>query len=198
MSHRRQDDPEAPSPEPLDRRAHLRPRFDLTTEIDLPGVLERLRSRIERSDDVLGLVLDSGRIELTLNETKVRFWSPQLTIDAETRESGTGTVLHARFGPHPHVWTLYLALYATSVALAIGCAMFGISQWMVDSEPWALYLIPISVVSSALIYGASYVGQGLGALQMQELRSLVEREIAVEPTAPVISESLRAAGLGRS
>lgn len=147
------------------------------------AVLERLRKRVDGSEDVLGLVLDSGRIELTLNEKKIRFWAPQLTIDAEAQEEGDGTVLRARFGPHPHVWTLYLALYATSVALAIGCAMFGISQWMVDSEPWGLYLIPVGVVFSALVYGASYVGQGLGALQMQELRSLVERAIARDDDA---------------
>lgn len=45
---------------------------------------------------------------------------------------------------------------------------------MVGSKPWGLYLIPISFVLSGLVYGASYVGQGLGSLQMMELRSFVE------------------------
>jgi hypothetical protein len=167
-----------PSPPPaLDRRAHLRPRFELVTELDLETVLARLRAMLAESDELLGLVLDSGRIELTLNEKRIRFWAPQLTIDAEAREEGTGTLLRARFGPHPHIWTLYLALYSTSVALAIGCIMFGASQWMVGEEPWAFYLTPLAVVLSALVYGASYVGQGLGALQMQELRSRVERAL---------------------
>lgn len=171
------DDRERPPAKALDRKAHLRPRFELTTEIDVPAVLARVRAVLEQSEQVIGMALDTGRIELTLNEEKIRFWSPQLTIDAEPREEGTGTILKARFGPHPHVWTLYLALYATSVALATGCIMFGVSQWMVGAEPWALYLSPLSVILSALVYGASYVGQGLGALQMQELRSLVERAI---------------------
>ena len=162
----------------LDKGAHLRPRFELHTELGVPAVLERVRVMLEENQDVQGLVLDSGRIELTLVEEKVRFWSPQLTIDAEPKESGAGSVLRARFGPHPHIWTLYMALYSTSVAFAIGCIMYGASQWVVGAEPWSLLLIPVSVVPSALVYGASYVGQGLGALQMQELRSLVERAIA--------------------
>lgn len=161
----------------LDRKAHLRPRFELTSELDVTSVLDRVRSAVGQNQQADGMVLDSGRIELTLNDEKIRFWSPQLTIDAEADERGSGTVLRARFGPHPHVWTLYLALYATSVALAIGCVMFGVSQWMVGAEPWGLYLTPLAVVLSALVYGASYVGQGLGALQMLELRSLVEQAI---------------------
>ncbi|MEM9553608.1 MAG: hypothetical protein AAGC60_05065 [Acidobacteriota bacterium] len=170
-----------PDPASLDRKAHLRPRFELTTSLEVDSVLDRVRAALAESDDAMGMVLDSGRIELTPHEDTVRFWSPQLTIDAERRDSGDGTVLRARFGPHPHVWTLYLALYATSVSLAIGCIMYGASQWMVGSEPWGLYLTPLALILSALVYGASYVGQGLGSLQMQELRSLVERAIAAEP-----------------
>ena len=55
--------------------------------------------------------------------------------------------------------------------------MLGISQWMVDSQPWGLYLTPVSFILSGLVYGASYVGQGLGSLQMLELRSFVERAL---------------------
>jgi len=122
------------------------------------------------------MVLDTGRVELLTSEEKVRFWSPQLTIDVE--EEGDGALLHARFAPHPHVWTLYVMLYSTSLAFFVGCVMFGISQWMVGSEPWGLYLIPAAFVLSGLVYGASYVGQGLGSLQMLELRSFVETALS--------------------
>jgi hypothetical protein len=121
------------------------------------------------------MVLDTGRIELIFSEEKVRFWFPQLTIDVETE--GDGSILRARFGPHPHVWTLYVMLYSTSLAIFVGCVMFGISQWMVGSRPWGLYLSPAALILSGLVYGASYVGQGLGSLQMQELRSFVEKAL---------------------
>ena len=121
------------------------------------------------------MVLDTGRIELIFSEEKVRFWFPQLTIDVEAESDGA--ILRARFGPHPHVWTLYVMLYSTSLAILIGCIMLGISQWMVGSRPWGLYLIPASLILSGLVYGASYVGQGLGSLQMLELRSFVEKAL---------------------
>ena len=115
--------------------------------------------------------------ELIFSEEKVRFWFPQLTIDVEAESDGA--ILRARFGPHPHVWTPYVMLYSTSLAILIGCIMLGISQWMVGSRPWGLYLTPASFILSGLVYGASYVGQGLGSLQMLELRSFVEIRIAV-------------------
>ena len=122
------------------------------------------------------MVRETGRIELTTTENKVRFWSPQLTMDVNA--NGDTTLLLARFGPHPHIWTLYMALYSASLAFAIGCVMFGISQWMVGTDPWVLLLIPLSFLLAGLVYGSTYVGQGLGALQMQELRLFVERAIA--------------------
>lgn len=149
-----------------------RPRFELTVGLPVAEVLERFRGALGRSEQVRGLALDYGRVELTCSENEVRFWSPQLTIDVV--EEGEGARLRARFGPHPHVWTLYVALYSTSLAFAVGCVIFGISQWMVDDQPRALILIPVSFVLSGLVYGASYVGQGLGSLQMQELRNFVE------------------------
>jgi len=141
-------------------------------KLDAASVLERIRSALEGSTRVSGMVLDTGRIELICSEEKVRFWFPQLTIDVE--EEGDGAILRARFSPHPHVWTLYMMLYSTSLAILIGCIMFGISQWMVGSQPWGLYLTPAAFILSGLVYGASYVGQGLGSLQMMELRSFVE------------------------
>lgn len=140
--------------------------------LDVPTVLERIQSALDRSDRVSGMVLETGRIELICSEEKVRFWFPQLTIDVD--KEGDGARLRARFAPHPHVWTLYVMLYSTSLAILIGCVMFGISQWMVGANPWGLYLVPISFVLSGLVYGASYVGQGLASLQMLELRSFVE------------------------
>jgi hypothetical protein len=75
-----------------------------------------------------------------------------------------------RFGPDPHVWTLYVALYAVAVFGAFVCLAFGISQWVAGGSPWVLYLSPLSVVLAGLVYGAAYVGQGLGSDQMYRVR----------------------------
>jgi hypothetical protein len=143
----------------------------------VPGLFYDLTFDLQPDDQVIpegqqiGLMVFSSDRDFTL-------WpdpGTQLTIDVETE--GDGSILRARFGPHPHVWTLYVMLYSTSLAIFIGCVMFGISQWMVGSRPWGLYLSPAALILSGLVYGASYVGQGLGSLQMQELRSFVEKAL---------------------
>lgn len=86
-----------------------------------------------------------------------------------------GTRLSARFGPAPAVWTLYVALYAVSLIMTLLCVAFGFAQWSAGQTPVALYFAPVALFCAGLVYGASYVGQGLGSAQMYALRAFVER-----------------------
>ena len=122
--------------------------------------------------------LDESKVDLLPAEDQVHFWSPQLSI--VLRPEDAGTRLDARFGPNPHVWALYLAAYAVSILGAIGCAMFGLAQLVLGQDPWALYLTPVAILLAGLVYGASYVGQGLGSAQMCELRHFLST--AIEPS----------------
>lgn len=155
-----------------------RPRFDLELPAPPSEVLRAVREALEMSPEVHGLVLDDdGKIELMLTEERVRFWSPQLS--ALVSESDRGTQLKARFGPHPHIWGLFLAGYALGMLLTCACLLFGIVQLFLDMTPWGLWATPLALMITALTYGAAYVGQGLGAGQMHDLRRFLER--ALEP-----------------
>lgn len=125
-----------------------RPRFEYTVAMPADEVLRRVRDAMQGAPGIVGLVLESGRIELTVPPGERHMWSPQLTVDVETN-SGEASELRARFGPHPHVWTLYVALYAIASFAAIACLVTGASQWMLDREPWALSWTPAAVALRA-------------------------------------------------
>ena len=164
-------------------RPRPRPRFELESVLAREEVLARVKARLRGQDAVRGLVLPHGRIELTVSDHERHIWSPQLTVDVEP-EGEASSRMRARFGPHAHVWTMYVALYGVSVMFAIGCAVYGASQWTLGREPWALYLTPLAVVFSALVFGAAWVGQGLGSDQMYALRTFLEQALETEVEVP--------------
>jgi len=162
-----------------------RPRFDLEVRAQPAAVLAALRAALDGHTGVHGLVLDDdGKVELILTEDRVRFWSPQLS--ALVSASGEGTRIKARFGPHPHIWGLFLAGYAIGILLSAACLLFGLVQLFLAMTPWGLWLLPLALLITGLTYGASYVGQGLGAGQMHDLRTFLDRALR-EAKGPVDS-----------
>lgn len=161
--------------EELTARPRPRPRFELFRSEEPAVLLDRVKAALKGHPEVRGLVLPPRRIELTVPDTDRRLWSPQLTVDVTPHEGGSR--IWARFGPDPHVWTLYVALYAVAVFGAFVCLAFGISQWVAGGSPWVLYLSPLSVVLAGLVYGAAYVGQGLGSDQMYRVRVFLEESL---------------------
>ncbi|MBX3247420.1 MAG: hypothetical protein KF901_09580 [Myxococcales bacterium] len=163
-------------------RPRPRPQFELRSPLGRDVALERLRQALRASATLRGMVLPHGRVEVTVVPAAQRVWSPQLAVDVD--DAPSGSVLRARFGPHPHVWTLYMALYGVCTMLAIACLVLGASQVTMGASPWGLYLTPIAAVLAGLVYGAAYVGQGLGADQMYELRRFVEDCVTVSGGPP--------------
>jgi len=150
-------------------------------------VVARVKGALARDGvDVKGLFA-KGRIELVPNPATRHFWSPQLTADIETREesadektdekAGASTHIRVRFGPHPHVWTFYMAVHAVGALSTIGAAVFGLSQYLAGGSPWALWALPAAPILAALVWALAFVGQGLGAEQMYSLRRFLEEAL---------------------
>lgn len=115
-------------------------------------------------------------VELVPHPSAVHLWSPQLRL--ELSEVDGQTDIRARFSPHPHVWTLYLAIHVIGAFGTLGAGIFGLSQHLVGQSPWALWALPAAPVLAALVWALAFVGQGLAAEQMYALRRFVEEAVA--------------------
>lgn len=159
--------------------ARVRPTFEISAELSPKEVLERLQASLRAAEGKVLAIVTPERIELTPDPATVHLWSPQLTVDLKEREGGT--LIHARFAPHPHVWSLYLAIHALGAFGTIGAAVFGFSQYLTGESPWALWALPIAPVLAALVWAVAFVGQAMGSDQMYALRRFVEESVGAEP-----------------
>jgi hypothetical protein len=65
------------------------------------------------------------------------------------------------------------AAFSIGTAAMLG-VLFGLSQWMLETTPWALLAGPAGVSVLLVLYAAGLVGQRLGAGQMAELREALD------------------------
>jgi hypothetical protein len=155
----------------------VRPTFELTVDLSSSEVVARITSHLATArESVEPVMIQDQIVELVPHPSVVHMWSPQLRL--ELKEADGHTDIRARFSPHPHVWTLYLAIHAVGAFGTIGAAMFGLSQHLAGQSPWALWALPAAPVLAALVWALAFVGQGLGAEQMYALRRFVEEAIA--------------------
>ncbi len=71
-----------------------------------------------------------------------------------------------------------MAIYVMLAIIALGGLTYGIVQYTLGQPPWSLLVAPASVALFGFVYGATLIGQGLGAEQMHTMRSLVDRVCA--------------------
>lgn len=147
----------------------------------MPEVVERIRANLARVRGSIVVTFIGDTIELVPHPSEVHSWSPQLRLDLS--DDAAGTRIRGRFAPHPHVWSLYLAIHALGAFGTVGAAMFGISQWLAGESPWALWALPIAPVLAALVWALAFVGQGLGSEQMYALRRFIDESLSHDDEA---------------
>ncbi|MCB9591955.1 MAG: hypothetical protein H6719_04420 [Sandaracinaceae bacterium] len=162
-------------------RPRMRPEFVLAHPRPT-AVVAALGEVLESDPHCEGTVL-RGHAVVRIREADRHFWSPQLEVDARLPDPSDeyapeAPELAGRFAPHPHVWTLFMAIYGLIAIGGTAGAMWGLSQWTLGLTPWALAGVPAALFGAAFVYGAVFIGQGLGAEQMYELRSVVDRAAA--------------------
>ncbi|MEZ4220300.1 MAG: hypothetical protein R3B13_05165 [Polyangiaceae bacterium] len=134
-----------------------------------------MRAKLEGARGKIVGVFVPDRVELVPHPAKAHFWSPQLSL--EFSEGDDGTLICARFGPHPPVWTLYMGIHAVGAFSTLGAAIFGMSQHMAGESPWALWALPVSPLLAALVWALAFIGQNLGAEQMYMLRKFLDESL---------------------
>lgn len=155
-------------------------RPELYVDHDDPvGVLKRVADLLGEHAVCSGTVFRKHAV-LFMRANERHFWSPYLYLeaqlpDAEDEDAPAAPRLHLRFAPHPNVWTLFMAIYGVLGMVGTLGLMYGLSQWWLGWTPWALAAAPAAVALIGFVYGAAFIGQGLGSAQMYELRALVDR-----------------------
>ncbi len=68
-----------------------------------------------------------------------------------------------------------MAVYIMLAIIALGGLTYGIVQYTLGQPPWAVWIAPAAVALFGFVYGATLIGQGLGAEQMYTMRTLIDR-----------------------
>ena len=161
----------------------MRPRFELQLPVQREQWLGTLKTLLQEDGGSLrGQVFRKHAVVL-MRDGERTFWSPYLNLEVE--DEPDGSAIRGRFSPHPNVWTLFMAIYILLAFAALGGLSYGIVQYTLGQSPWALLVAPAAVGLFGFVYGATLIGQGLGAEQMYTMRSLIDRVCVDALDAPV-------------
>lgn len=157
-------------------RPRQRPTFEADSPLPLQTVVAALSAGLAQPDAPCEGNVTQRHAWVHVRQQDRHFWSP--TLDLTLREAPDGTHLHGRFAPHPSIWTFFVFVYA---ALGLGAcisATWGIAQLSLDRTPLGLALSVALLALIGFVYGAAFIGQGLGSTQMIEIRLFLERALA--------------------
>lgn len=166
------------------QRPRLRPPFKLVLPVEAPRLMAEIRARLGAPGSRFAGTVLRRHAELTIAPQERHLWSPHLSLDVFDHEGGAR--VRGRYGPHPHLWTLLMAIYGVLGMVAIAGAVFGISQLTLGWTPWALSALPLCALCIAATWIVSAVGQRFSVEQMEQLHVLVEECVqrASDPPPP--------------
>ena len=159
-------------------KVQIRPRYTFSTPLKKEGVLVKLKEALEKDASELNGKFVKPLVVISINETDHHFWSPELTLDVEEKESETE--IRCTLGPRSSLWTMFATFYGFSVLVGVAGLILGFSQLSLGMDTYGFWLIPISIVLLAGAYGIALAGQKLAYEQMLELRSFIKRTLKDE------------------
>ncbi|RNC82239.1 MAG: hypothetical protein ED559_10795 [Phycisphaera sp.] len=108
-------------------------------------------------------------------------WSPWLHVEVEERNSGS--LVRAKYSPHPNLWTSFAFGYLTLGALVFFAGFFALAQTLIGQGAWAWWVTIASLAGMLVMWITAKVGQQLAHDQMIELRQTLD-SILASPLAP--------------
>ncbi len=162
----------------------MRPEFNIALTVAGETVLDEVSQRLRNPElNLTGQVI-RGHAVIMIPKVRRSILSP--TLDLETVADDGVEVMKGRFHPHPNVWTGFMALFGILGLLGVAGLMYGFAQMTVHETPWALWAGPAAAALIAFVYGAAFIGQGLSAEEMHEMRSFVEGLVhEIDPDASI-------------
>lgn len=153
----------------------MRPRFERVIPKTPAQTLQQLHETLEQPDGAVTGSILGRHVRLRIPEDRRTFWTPQLDIEVEPH--GDGALVRGLFGPHPDIWTFFIATYAVMTFCGITGLLFGLVQWSLGWSPWALWSVPIVALMIGSVYAVALVGQRLGYDQMVQLRDFLDQSV---------------------
>lgn len=151
----------------------MRPRFKLQLPVEREEWLGALRSLLDAGSGSLRGQVFSRHAVVQMRDGERTFWSPYLNLEVE--DEPDGSAIRGRFSPHPNVWTMFMGIYMLLGIAGLAGLSYGIVQLTLGESPWAFFIVPLSIAMFGFVYGATLIGQGLGAEQMYLMRSLIDQ-----------------------
>ncbi|MGB5284413.1 MAG: hypothetical protein WBN29_07870 [Polyangiales bacterium] len=161
----------------------MRPRFELQLPVERELWLGALSSLLQNDPGSLRGQVFRAHAVVLMRDTERTFWSPYLNLEVE--DEPDGSAIRGRFSPHPNVWTMFMGVYILLAFAVLGGISYGIVQLTLGQVPWGFWIAPAAVALFGFVYGATLIGQGLGAEQMHIMRTLVDRACVNALDAPV-------------
>ncbi|MGH0033792.1 MAG: hypothetical protein ACQGVK_02050 [Myxococcota bacterium] len=179
----------------------LRPRFSVDVCCGASAVVAALEQRIEDADSDIEGRFDTARCVLRIPESRRYLWSPELDVTFDpldgSAERPSGVRVRCLFTPRPSVWTVFAFLYGVLALLGLCGGIYGLTLLTLGHFSWLIVAPLVSGALIGLIYGATFIGQGLASTQMYELRRYLdegleraEAHARVTPRTPFDSAQL--------
>jgi hypothetical protein len=109
---------------------------------------------------------------ISIDESFRHFWSPWLHLEFRSAEGGQQ--VHARFSPHPSIWTAFMFAWLSLAVLIFFAIMLAVSQHLSGQSAWAWYVIPACAGIGVLLWLVSRIGQNLARQEMQQMKKRLE------------------------
>ena len=153
----------------------MRPRFEMTVPTTPAQTLQQLHDTLEAPGGAVTGSILGRHVRLRIPEDQRTFWTPQLDVEVEAHEDGS--FVRGLFGPHPDIWTFFIATYAVMTFCGITGLLFGLVQWSLGWPAWALWSAPAALLMIGSVYAVALIGQRLGYDQMVQLRTFLDQSI---------------------
>ncbi|HRO08267.1 MAG TPA: hypothetical protein PK611_07745 [Saprospiraceae bacterium] len=143
----------------------IRPKFSVTSTLTTDEILSKVKNRLRDNTDYLHGQAMQDHITIRVNKEQRHYWSPQLSVLLQEDEASQSTLITGVYGPMPNVWTLFAISYLALSVMFTFISIIGFSQRALNQEAPILYALPIIVITAAVLYILSQMGQKLGAAQ---------------------------------
>lgn len=154
-----------------------------TFRVQLPWEMDEAKRRIRfalASEELSEHAETAGWVvDYKVEPAERRFWSPHLSIQLHRLDDSELTEAFCRFSPRPEIWTMVMAIYMVAACCMFAALILAFVQWTMGNTPWALVVVPVSIIVIVGLHVASLVGQGWSRDQMQLLRSRWERTLEI-------------------